>query len=402
MDVIAHPVSVSAAPAARIVSVDAYRGLVMALIFGEVLSSCVVSAALPSSELWATVCGQQTHVAWVGMSLHDVIQPSFFFLVGLALWLSRARKQAHGKATSASVTAFRSIVLIVLGMALVAVHPRQWDWYFVDTLTQIGLAYPFLVMIAERPKRDWAIAMAVILVGYWLWFALYPLPPATFDYAAVGVSPEWLRANGLSGFAAHWQKNSNASWAFDHWFLNLFHRDAPHLGYTSGLTTLNFIPSIATMVLGLVAADVLRSSMSAVEKLRRFCQYGVVLIVAGWALGALGIVPVVKAIWTPSWVLFSGGVCMLMLAVFYGAVDVLGYRRSAFPLKVIGMNSIVAYCMYHVYPALAFNSFRRLLGGAVFLSLGAAYEPMLYGAVVFLAYWTVLYALYRFRVFVHV
>ncbi len=141
----------------RIVSVDAYRGFVMFLMLAEVLRTCDVSAALPASRLWRFVCFEQTHAAWVGCSLHDLIQPGFYFLVGVGLFLSMSRRLSSGQ-TVGSVTLhalIRSLTLVVLGMALVAVHPRHWSWTFTDTLTQIGLAYPFVFLIARRPKRDW-------------------------------------------------------------------------------------------------------------------------------------------------------------------------------------------------------------------------------------------------------
>ena len=71
-------------------------------------------------------------------------------------------------------------------------------------------------------------------------------------------------------------------------------------------------------------------------------------LAAGWGLGELGLCPVVKRIWTPSWVLFSGGWCFLFLAGFFAVLDC---RRWlwAFPLRVIGMNSIAAYCMAHLW-----------------------------------------------------
>jgi predicted acyltransferase len=71
----------SPAPA-RLVSMDAYRGLVMLLIFGEVLRFCEVTKAIPASAFWRFLCHQQSHVPWIGCSLHDLIQPSFSFLVG--------------------------------------------------------------------------------------------------------------------------------------------------------------------------------------------------------------------------------------------------------------------------------------------------------------------------------
>ena len=202
---------------ARIVSVDAYRGFVMFLLLAEVLRSCEVYAAVPSSYALNLACYEQTHAAWVGASLHDLIQPSFYFLVGVGLLLSISRRLSAGQRPPVLIrhTLVRSVVLIVLGMALLSVHPRQWTWIFADTLTQIGLAYPFLFIIAMRPKRDWLTALISILIVYWLWFALFPLPSHGFDYAGVGVPGEWLTAHGLTGFEAHWQKNSNAAWAVD-------------------------------------------------------------------------------------------------------------------------------------------------------------------------------------------
>jgi heparan-alpha-glucosaminide N-acetyltransferase len=391
-------------PYTRIASVDAYRGLVMFLMLAEVFRTCDVAAASADSRLWRFICNQQTHAGWVGCSLHDLIQPGFYFLVGIGLVLSMARRMTGGQTFGmlARHTMIRALILMVLGMALVAVHPRHWTWTFVDTLTQIGLAYPFLFLIALLPKQHWYLALGAILIGYWSWFAWFPLPATDFDYSSVAVPAHWLHAHGLSGFAAHWQKNSNAAWAFDRWFLNLFPGNEPYSGNENGLTTLNFIPSIGTMVLGLIAGDVLQTGQSPQRKLSWLFVAGFLLVLGGWALGALGVCPVVKAIWTPSWVLFSGGWCFLFLSAFYAMVDVARFRSAVFPLTVIGMNSVVAYSLSHLYPAMAFNSLRRVFGSRVFHILGGEYEPALYGVAVFLIYWLILYVLYRLRVFVRV
>jgi len=388
----------------RVASVDAYRGLVMFLMLGEVLHTCDVSAALPASRFWRFVCFQQTHAAWVGCSLHDLIQPSFYFLVGVGLFLSMRRRASSGqtRASLAWHAIARSFALIILGMFLVAVHPRQWVWNFVDTLTQIGLGYPFLFAIARRPKRDWYVALAAILFGYWLFFALSPLAPPDFAYDRVFVSPEWLSLHGLHGFAAHWQKNANVAAAFDRWFLNLFPADVPHDGYTSGLTTLNFIPSIATMIIGLMAGEFLTRERLTTRRLQWLVLSGVVLLGVGWGLGVAGICPVVKAIWTPSWVLFSGGWCLLFLAAFSALLDVGGVTWLAFPLTVIGTNSVVAYSLSHLYPSFAFNSLRRIVGAAPFQSFGQPYEPFVYGCAVLVMYWLALYFFYRRRIFVRI
>jgi predicted acyltransferase len=137
----------------------------MLLIFAELLRSCAVAAALPGSTLWAIICEQQTHASWVGASLHDLIQPSFYLLVGIGLFFSLRRRLSSGDRPGAIAghVVVRSAVLIVLGMVLVSSHPRQWQWWFDDTLTQIGLAYPFLFLIARRPTRDWGLALGAVL-----------------------------------------------------------------------------------------------------------------------------------------------------------------------------------------------------------------------------------------------
>ena len=112
--------------------------------------------------------------------------------------------------------------------------------------------------------------------------------------------------------------------------------------------------------------------------------------------------PVVKAIWTPSWVLYSGGLCFALLGAFYAVVDMLHFNRAAFFFTVIGMNSLVAYAMSHVYPAMAFNSLRRLFGNRIFELFGAAYTPLVYGVGVLMLYWLVLYALYRRQVLIRI
>lgn len=107
------------------------------------------------------------------------------------------------------------------------------------------------------------IALALLLVGYWAAFALYPLPSADFDYPRVGVPKDWPL---VTGFAAHWNKNSNLAWAFDTWFLNLFPRQRPFVFNEGGYSTLSFIPMLGTMILGLIAGGVLRSDRTGLGK----------------------------------------------------------------------------------------------------------------------------------------
>ena len=131
----------SARPVARNVAVDAYRGFVMFLMMAEVLRLSHVAEAFPTSLFWKVLAYNQTHVEWAGCSLHDLIQPSFSFLVGVALPYSIASRLAKG-ATFGRLFAhamWRALLLIALGIFLRSTHSTQTYFTFEDTLTQIGL-----------------------------------------------------------------------------------------------------------------------------------------------------------------------------------------------------------------------------------------------------------------------
>jgi predicted acyltransferase len=398
----ASSVAVRSALPGRVASIDAYRGLVMLLMMGEVLKFAEVAHALPGNRFWALLATHQSHVDWIGCSLHDLIQPSFSFLVGVALPFSLARRANVGQPQwRRTVHAFwRALVLVLLGVFLRSTHSRITNWTFEDTLTQIGLGYGFLYLLALRSVRiQWA-ALAVVLVGYWLVFALYPLPGAEFPWHIAGVSPD--AATNLSGFASHWGKNTNVAWAFDRWFLNLFPREQPFTNNAGGYCTLSFIPTLGTMILGLLAGGVVRSDRSAKGKVCWLALAGVICLAAGWLIGVAGICPVVKRIWTPSWVLFSGGWCFLFLAAFYLVMDMWNWRRWAFFLTVVGMNSIAAYLIAHLFHGFIAEALPRHLGKGLFLIEGKEYEPLLLGASVLLVEWLLLFWMYRRKIFLRI
>ena len=388
----------------RLGSLDAYRGFAMFLMMAEVLHLARVSEALPGSAFWKFLAHHQTHVDWVGCCLHDLIQPSFSFMVGVALPFSIASRAAHGQSRARTIwhALWRSVVLILLGVFLRSVGYTQTRWTFEDTLSQIGMGYFFLFLLGLRPAREQWFALGLILIGYWAAFALYPLPAETRDLAAVGVSAEFRQQHWLSGFAGHWNKNTNPAWAVDVWWLNLFPRPKPFTANGGGYSTLSFIPTLATMILGLAAGRVLRSDRPPWHKIKWLAAAGLISLTLGTALGWAGICPVVKRIWTPSWVLFSGGWCFLLLGGFFTVIDVLGRRAWAFPLTVIGMNSIAAYCMSWLIEKFVAETLKVHLGQDFFKLFGAAYEPLLHGAATLLVLWLILYWMYRRKLFLRI
>jgi predicted acyltransferase len=350
--------------------------------------------------LWKFLHHQQEHVQWIGCVLHDLIQPSFSFLVGVALPFSIGSRLARGQSFGKMFghTMWRAFLLIALGIFLRSIGQPQTYYTFEDTLTQIGLGYPFLFLLGLASARWQWSALALILAGYWTAFALYPLPGADFDWAAAGVKDNW---NHLQGFAAHWDKNSNAAWAFDRWFLNLFPREKPFLYNGGGYATLSFIPTLGTMILGLIAGRWLKSNATPGEKLRRFALAGVACLVLGLALHFLGVCPIVKRIWTPSWTLFSGGWCFLFLAAFYLVIDLWKMHGWFFPLIVIGTNSIAAYCIAHLFDRFIARSLDTHLGSG-FFGLFGPYAPFIHGALVLLIMWLLLLWMYQRKLFLKI
>jgi predicted acyltransferase len=156
------------------------------------------------------------------------------------------------------------------------------------------------------------------------------------------------------------------------------------------------------MILGLLSGEVLRREAAKWSKVVWLIVAGAIGLAAGWGLGELGVCPVVKRIWTPSWVLFSGGWCFLFLAGFYTVLDVAGWRLWAFPLQVIGMNSIAAYCMAEMIAGFIGRNLTIHLGEEPFTVCGAAYEPFFRGAAVLLVEWLILYWMYRRKIFLRI
>ena len=387
--------------AVRNVAIDAYRGFVMLLMMAEVLQFSRISEAFPGSWFWKILAFNQTHAEWAGCSLHDLIQPGFSFLVGVALPYSIASRLAKGATFGRLLghAMWRALLLIALGIFLRSMDSPQTNFTFEDTLTQIGLGYVFLFLLGFRsPRWQWT-ALAVILVGYWLAWALYPVAGPGFNWQAVGVPADWT--HHYTGFAAHWNKNANLGQAFDLWFLNLFPRPKPFAYNEGGYLTLSFIPTLGTMILGLIAGRWLRATGPRIP-MKRLLFAGVIGIAAGLLLHVAGICPVVKRIWTPSWTLFSGGASFLLLAGFSWVIEVKGYKKWSFPLVVIGMNSIAAYLIAHWFEEFIVSSFRINLGQHVFQIFGTALEPLTQGAVVLFTYWLILLWMYRRKLFLKI
>ena len=399
------PVVQATAPAkrlTRLVSLDAFRGLVMVLMLNERTRLPEVARSFPHSAIWALIAYNTEHVEWQGCSVHDLIQPAFSFLVGAALPFSIASRKLKGETFGQMLghAIRRAFILIFLGIFLRSLWSRQTYFTFEDTLTQIGMGYVFLFLLGFTKVRTQVIAFVLILICFWAAFALYPAPGPHFDYPAVGVPQNW--DHNYTGFLSHWNKNSNLSWAFDKWFLNLFPREHPFVFNEGGWSTLSFIPTLATMILGLLTGEWLKAPGSKEQKLRGLAIAGAALLLVGLAFQWAGICPIVKRVWTSSYTLYSGGWILLIVAALYALMEWKGWQRWAFPLVVVGMNSIAIYVMSWTMSDFFGNALTRHFGRAIAFVAGPTFEPVLHGILLTLTFWYILFWMYRRKLFLKI
>jgi predicted acyltransferase len=301
---------------------------------------------------------------------------------------------------------WRALLLVLLAVFLSSpqsvlhgprppVEEPSTNWIFPNVLAQIGLGYVFVFLLVGRGLKVQFAALGAILVGYTLFFGLWPLPGADFNYRDVGVPDDFPL---MTGWFAHWNKNSNAAHFFDLWFLNLFPRLEEFKYNAGGYQTLNFVPSMATMILGLMAGELLRRDLKREQKFAVLAGAAIACLAVGWLMGMF-VCPIVKRIWTPSWAVFSSGWTFAMLALFYGVIDVVGWKKWSFPLVVVGMNSIAIYCMSQLLRPWIRRSMEIHLGKWVF--------TWDYGAIVLyvltlLVLWLFCLWMYRRKIFLRI
>ena len=409
------PTSPSPPQNERLQSLDAFRGLIMLFMASSGLGLPKVAEAFPDSPLWQALKFHTTHALWIGGGAWDMIQPCFMFMVGVAVPFSSARRSAGGESAVIQMRhAFtRSLILVALGVFLATGSKSKPDFIFTNVLCQIGLGYPVLRRLAGRGFKTQIIAMTAIGCLTWLAFALYTPAFAVPDLKSLKMlAPSELASLAsqfglpaasidevlLPGFFGHWSMNTNLAAAFDSWFLNLFPREKPFLFNSGGYQTLNFVPSLITMILGLVSGELLRSDATPSAKTRMLLRRGGLCVVLGVLLG-ITVCPLVKRIWTPSWAVYSGGIAMLLLAAFYWTVDVCAARSWSRPLQIVGTNSIAIYLAAQLLTPWIRTTAKTYLGSALFTG---TYGIVIERSVILSALWLFCFWLHRNRFFIRI
>lgn len=360
-------------PPTRLVSLDALRGFDMFWIAGadEIVMALKAVAATGPVAFLAT---QLTHVAWEGFRFYDLIFPLFVFIVGVSLVFSLAKTiEQQGTGAAIRRIAVRAALLYVLGLIYAGGIAKGIEGVrLLGVLQRIALCYGFAaILFCTFRLRGLVVACVALLAGYWAMMTFVPVP---------GI--------GAGNFA---EGANLANW-IDKQYLPFWKYDGNH--DPEGL--LSTLPAVATCLLGVFAGMLLRNErFSARDKVKWLAIAGV----GGLALGYLwGLqFPIIKKIWTSSYVLVAGGWSCLLLALFYGVIEVWRATKWAQPFVWIGTNAIVVYLAAAWFPFKDIAN--RLAGGPIKESLGAWGEVLI--TAITLAFIILLARfLYRRKIFV--
>lgn len=374
----------------RLRSLDAFRGFIMFTLAAGGFGTVQMAHSFPDSG-WAVAARQFSHTPWEWGGFWDLIMPSFLLMVGVAMPFSYAKRSGAGDSFQRQLghALLRAATLGLIGIAMMNQNGR-----FLNVLTQIALGYVFVFLLLGRSLRTQLAWGVGVLIAWWALFAIYPVPGPGYDFAAAGAKA----SDVLPGFFGHWSRNVSLAADFDRWLLNLLPADKAFVAHVGSTTTLNFIPSSANMLLGVIAGQVLLGSRGPGEKLRWLIIVGAGCLALG-TLAGLTVCPVVKRIWTPSFALWSGGLSLWMLAAFYAVVDVAGWNRWVRPLEILGTNSIAVYLMTLTWPAWIVKTSKSLFGAT---ALSGVYGPVWEHLVVLGVIWAVAWWLWHRRIFLRV
>lgn len=363
----------------RLLSLDIFRGATIAFMI-------VVNT--PGS--WRHIYPPLRHAAWHGCTPTDLVFPAFLFIVGVSLWYSMKRYSHSLNAASLFRITRRTLLLFAAGLFL-AIFPDFTRDYstlrIMGVLQRIALAYFLAAIIVLTIKRDYIwITIAVILLLYW---ALLWLFGGTDPYSAEGSLVTRIdrlilgESRMYRGFGLPFEPE--------------------------GL--LSTIPASATVLLGYLTGSITGRRAPSGATLLQLLIYGAGLTGLGLLWGLF--FPINKPLWTSSYVLYTGGISMLILALCYLMADLLKFRKWGTPFIVMGVNALFVYMMAGVWTKIMLRI--RVPSGEQTISLynwiytkicvplaGNLNGSLMFAILQVLLLWLLAYLLYRRKIYIKV
>ncbi len=360
----------------RIMSIDALRGFDMFWIIGGWYIFRGLHEKFDNTTTqWLSQ--QMSHVKWEGFRPWDLIMPLFLFVVGVVMPFAFNKRLERGDSKRKLYFHIvqRTIILFILGMVAQG-NLLEYDLsklhIYSNTLQAIAAGYLIAAIILLNLRIVWQIVTTVVLLLlFWALMMLIPVP----GHGAGMLEPDvnlaiYLDRLILGGFI-----------------------DGTDPPYTWILSSMTFA---TTVMLGVMAGHLLRLEKKDIEKVLWLLVAGVGCVVLGliWNIWFL----IIKHIWTSSFVVYSAGWCYLLLALFYFVIDVLGFKKWAFPFVVIGMNAIAVYMATHVF------NFRHI--GDIFVNGLDKYvgdwSSFIHAVAAFAVIWLIMWWMYRKRLFIKI
>ena len=357
----------------RLTSLDFFRGVTMFLLVGE---STRLYELLREPALKGTLLGaigwQLEHHPWNGLHFWDLVQPFFMFIVGVAMPFAIGKRWQRGDSWRQTFhhALIRSGLLLFFGWALYCIGPGRLTFELWDVLAQLSFTYlvAFLMMRKSAPVQIGFTFL--LLIATELLYRLWPVP---------GFNQPFVPDHGFGAWVdlAIMRKLSEGHWV-----------------------AFNAMPTTAHTMWGVVTGQVLKSSRTAWQKIRILLIAGAVGVVVGYALNP--VTPIIKRICTSSFVIVSGGWCLLALAFSYWLIDVMGQKKWSVFFNIVGMNSLFIYLFTNTGGAEWFRRVTRSFTMGLFLWAGTLPAEIVTSLVVWGMLWGLCYWLYKKRIFIKI
>ncbi|HEY2960797.1 MAG TPA: DUF5009 domain-containing protein [Pyrinomonadaceae bacterium] len=371
------PTSTAPVATSRLLSLDVFRGITIA---GMVLVND------PGS--WEHIYWPLEHAQWHGWTPTDLVFPFFLFIVGVAITLSLGSRVESGGVTRDVYLKIikRALIIFAIGLFLNGFpHFPLAEWRIPGVLQRIAVCYLIASIIFLNTRMRTQILISIgLLLFYWILVKTVPAPGyAAGDLTKDGSLPSFV---DRVVFGKHvWAQAK----VYD----------------PEGI--LSTIPAIVTTLIGVLTGTWLRTEKSRLEKVAGMFVAGAVLMAIGWAWNAF--FPINKALWTSSYVLFTGGLALQFLGLCYWLIDIKGYRRWAKPFEIFGLNAIALYIGAALMADLlglikvGNDSLGAWIYEHVFASWASPVNASLAFAISFVLVWLFfMWLLYRRRIFIKI
>jgi predicted acyltransferase len=333
----------------RFLSLDLFRGLVMFLLTAEgahLYES--LNDAAQEGTVWKGIVTQFFHHPWNGLRAWDLVQPFFMFIVGVAMVFSLEKRWKQGDSWMKTFghILFRCLMLFLLGTGLHCVYSGRLVFELWNVLTQLSFTILVAFLIFRFPFSVQFGISAILLI----------------------LTEIAYRACSIAGFDQPFVQGRN----FGAWMDTVLMGKINHGGWVA----INCVPTAAHTIWGVLAGKLLLSGKRNVTKIRSLAAAGLAGLVIGYGLDWLGVTPIIKRICTSSFVIVSGGWCLLTLVFFHWLVDVRGLRKGVLFFAVVGMNSIFIYLFGNTVGPKWFNGFVGIFTNGFMQSFGTPEQIM--------------------------